>query len=87
MWQSVLNSLVVFDALGMLMVICIMSAIQVVDIGSGRGYLGSHLALMHGLQVIGLDSLSGNTDAATKRNRRMKKQWRGLVRCLIVISS
>ena len=50
------------------------------DIGTGRGYLGCHLALMHGLRVIGVDSSSSNTGSAVTRTRHLQKQWRGLVR-------
>ncbi|XP_062299748.1 methyltransferase-like protein 25 [Scomber scombrus] len=46
---------------------------QVIDIGSGKGYLSSFLSLQHGLQVYGIDSSSTNTHGAQERNRKLKK--------------
>ena len=43
---------------------------QVVDLGSGKGYLSSTLALQHGLDVIGIDSQQGNTHGAIQRKTR-----------------
>ncbi|KAK6180325.1 hypothetical protein SNE40_012503 [Patella caerulea] len=45
----------------------------VVDIGSGKGYLGTHLASYHNILVVGIDSSSGNTSGATKRSKLMQK--------------
>jgi len=43
---------------------------QVVDIGSGKGYLPTTLALQYKLPVIGIDSSDSNTaGAATRRDR------------------
>ena len=53
---------------------------QVVDIGSGRGYLGCQMALMHGLRVLGIDSSETNTQSADKRAGKLGKQWQGLLR-------
>jgi len=53
--------------------------LQVVDIGSGRGYLGCHLALMYHIPVVGIDSSPSNTDSAAERTRLLRKHWRGLV--------
>ncbi|RVE56723.1 hypothetical protein OJAV_G00223950 [Oryzias javanicus] len=46
---------------------------QVIDVGSGKGYLSSFLSLQYGLQVYGIDSSSTNTHGAQERNRKLKK--------------
>ncbi|KAM6895738.1 putative methyltransferase-like protein 25 [Xenentodon cancila] len=46
---------------------------QVIDVGSGKGYLSSFLSLRYGLQVYGIDSSSINTHGAQERNRKLKK--------------
>lgn len=46
---------------------------QVIDVGSGKGYLSSSLSLRYGLQVYGIDSSSTNTHGAQERNRKLKK--------------
>ncbi|XP_037551614.1 methyltransferase-like protein 25 [Nematolebias whitei] len=46
---------------------------QVVDVGSGKGYLSSFLSLQFGLRVYGIDSSSTNTHGAQERNRKLKK--------------
>ena len=53
---------------------------QVIDIGSGRGYLGCQLALMHRFQVLGIDYSTTNTSSAKVRAERLEKHWQGLVR-------
>lgn len=53
---------------------------KVVDIGSGRGYLGCQMALMYGLKVFGIDSSDTNTESAETRAGKLRKQWQGLVR-------
>ncbi|XP_006882598.1 PREDICTED: methyltransferase-like protein 25 [Elephantulus edwardii] len=49
---------------------------QVIDLGSGKGYLGSFLSLKYGLKVYGIDSSNVNTHGAENRNRKLKKHWR-----------
>ncbi|XP_029452952.1 methyltransferase-like protein 25 isoform X2 [Rhinatrema bivittatum] len=49
---------------------------QVIDLGSGKGYLSSFLALQYNLRVHGIDSSNTNTHGATERNRKLKKYWR-----------
>ncbi|XP_077356858.1 putative methyltransferase-like protein 25 isoform X2 [Festucalex cinctus] len=49
------------------------SIVQVIDVGSGKGYLSSFLSLQHGLRVFGIDSSSTNTHGAQERNRKLKK--------------
>lgn len=46
---------------------------QVIDVGSGKGYLSSFLSLQYGLQVYGIDSSRTNTHGAQERNRKLKK--------------
>lgn len=46
---------------------------QVIDVGSGKGYLSSFLSLQYGLSVFGIDSSSTNTHGALERNRKLKK--------------
>jgi len=53
--------------------------LQVIDVGSGRGYLGCHLSLMYHIPVVGIDSSPSNTGSATERTRLLRKHWRGLV--------
>ncbi|XP_038612763.1 methyltransferase-like protein 25 [Tachyglossus aculeatus] len=49
---------------------------QVVDLGSGKGYLSSFLSLRYGLKVYGIDSSNTNTHGAQERNRKLKKHWK-----------
>ncbi|XP_076776231.1 putative methyltransferase-like protein 25 isoform X1 [Arvicanthis niloticus] len=48
---------------------------QVIDVGSGKGYLSSFLSLKYGLNVYGIDSSNTNTHGAKERNRKLKKHW------------
>ncbi|XP_028610399.1 methyltransferase-like protein 25 isoform X3 [Grammomys surdaster] len=48
---------------------------QVIDMGSGKGYLSSFLSLKYGLNVYGIDSSNTNTHGAKERNRKLKKHW------------
>ncbi|XP_047245696.1 methyltransferase-like protein 25 isoform X2 [Girardinichthys multiradiatus] len=54
---------------------------QVIDVGSGKGYLSSFLSLQYGLQVFGIDSSSTNTHGAQERNRKLKKFSRAYHKC------
>ncbi|TEA41656.1 hypothetical protein DBR06_SOUSAS1510043 [Sousa chinensis] len=49
---------------------------QIVDLGSGKGYLSSFLSLKYGLKVYGIDSSNTNTHGAEERNRKLKKHWK-----------
>ncbi len=51
-----------------------------IDIGSGRGYLGCQLAFLHDLCVLGIDSSCTNTTSASGRTDRLASHWPGLVR-------
>ncbi|XP_022093987.1 methyltransferase-like protein 25 isoform X2 [Acanthaster planci] len=53
---------------------------KVVDIGSGKGYLGQYLSLQCGLDVIGIDSSDSNTHGAIDRNCKLQKNWQGISR-------
>ncbi|XP_064627763.1 probable methyltransferase-like protein 25 [Lineus longissimus] len=48
---------------------------EVVDVGSGKGYLSSRMALMYGLKVIGVDASQSFTNSANKRNENLGKRW------------
>ncbi|XP_050420826.1 probable methyltransferase-like protein 25 isoform X2 [Adelges cooleyi] len=47
----------------------------IVDIGGGKGYLSSLLALAHSLDVLGIDSQSINSEGAKKRTLKFEKYW------------
>ncbi|XP_062440862.1 probable methyltransferase-like protein 25 isoform X2 [Rhea pennata] len=49
---------------------------QVIDIGSGKGYLSSFLSMHYNLKVYGIDSSKSTTHGAHERNRKLKKHWR-----------
>ncbi|XP_044533678.1 methyltransferase-like protein 25 [Gracilinanus agilis] len=49
---------------------------QIIDLGSGKGYLSSFLSMQYGLKVYGIDSSKVNTHGAKERNRKLKKHWR-----------
>ncbi|XP_065599303.1 probable methyltransferase-like protein 25 isoform X1 [Cyrtonyx montezumae] len=49
---------------------------QVIDIGSGKGYLSSFLSMQYNLKVYGIDSSKTNTNGAHERNRKLKKHWK-----------
>ncbi|XP_061173061.1 probable methyltransferase-like protein 25 [Saccostrea echinata] len=52
----------------------------VMDLGSGKGYLSTHLAFQHKLCVIGVDAQNINTKGATKRADILSRQWEGITR-------
>lgn len=54
--------------------------LQVVDFGSGKGYLGTQLVLHHGIPVLGIDAQQTNTQSALRRSNILDKQWEGLKR-------
>ncbi|KAG5267997.1 hypothetical protein AALO_G00228290 [Alosa alosa] len=49
---------------------------QVIDVGSGKGYLSTHLSMLYELQVFGIDSSSTNTHGAQERSRKLKRYSR-----------
>ena len=56
---------------------------QIIDFGSGKGYLPENIALTSPhVRVVGLDKEEGNTKGGLKRNLLMEKQWFPLYRKL-----
>ncbi|NWS68030.1 MET25 protein, partial [Crotophaga sulcirostris] len=53
---------------------------QVIDVGSGKGYLSSFLSMQYNLKVYGIDSSNTNTNGAHERNRKLKKHWKAYQR-------
>ena len=49
---------------------------HIVDIGGGKGYLSTILALQHSLKVLSLDSSDFKTCGAAKMSKRMATFWR-----------
>ncbi|KAB0802781.1 hypothetical protein PPYR_04967 [Photinus pyralis] len=50
---------------------------HIIDVGCGKGYLSSLLALHHQIPVLGVDSSLLHTDGAIKRARLLEKAWKG----------
>ncbi|KAK9874678.1 hypothetical protein WA026_005498 [Henosepilachna vigintioctopunctata] len=48
---------------------------HVIDIGDGKGYLSSMLALHHKIPVLGIDASANNSDSAVKRVKKLEKVW------------
>lgn len=48
---------------------------DVLDIGSGKGYLGSYLSMRYGLNVFGVDCSESNSFAASTRAKKYAKYW------------
>lgn len=48
---------------------------HLIDIGCGRGYVSSLLALHHKIPVLGIDSSAVNTNSAAKRFEKLQKHW------------
>lgn len=57
-----------------------LSVPDVVDIGSGKGYLGTFLSLKYQLNVVGIDCNESNSTIALSRSRKFVKYWNGLLR-------
>lgn len=70
---EVLSSIV-----AMLKLIC--RSTHVVDIGDGKGYLSSMLALHHSIPVLGIDSSAINTRSANKRAGKLQKAWKNMLK-------
>lgn len=51
-----------------------------VDIGDGKGYLSSALALNNGFKVLGIDSSNVNTNSAAKRVKKLNKHWKNVTK-------
>ena len=61
-----------------LMCIFVLTLLQVIDLGSGKGYLSTHLSLQFSLPVLGVDSQSHNTSGAVQRAEKLGRQWNSL---------
>ena len=48
---------------------------QIIDIGSGKGYLSEYLSFVHGFKVYGIDSSPTNTEGALDRSRKVEKYF------------
>ncbi|XP_065916738.1 probable methyltransferase-like protein 25 isoform X2 [Dysidea avara] len=46
---------------------------QVLDFGSGKGYLSEYLSMTSGLQVVGIDAVVSNAEGAHRRNSKIQK--------------
>lgn len=53
---------------------------HVIDVGDGKGYLSSMLALHHNIPVLGIDSSPINTKGANKRAGNLQKAWKNLMK-------
>lgn len=51
---------------------------HLIDIGDGKGYLSSMLALHHKIAVLGVDASNVNTKGAVKRANKLSKVWNGI---------
>uniref|UniRef100_A0A1B6E0U3 Methyltransferase domain-containing protein n=2 Tax=Clastoptera arizonana TaxID=38151 RepID=A0A1B6E0U3_9HEMI len=51
---------------------------HIVDIGGGKGYLSSMLALEHNLKVLSIDSSIVNNQGAIKRTKKLEKAWKSI---------
>jgi len=51
----------------------------IVDIGGGKGYLSSLLALAYNLNVLGIDSQSINSEGARNRTLKFEKYWQSIL--------
>ncbi|CAG9854557.1 unnamed protein product [Phyllotreta striolata] len=51
---------------------------HLVDIGDGKGYLSSLLALHNKIPVLGVDASETNTDGSVKRIKKLSKVWNSI---------
>uniref|UniRef100_T1JB62 Methyltransferase domain-containing protein n=1 Tax=Strigamia maritima TaxID=126957 RepID=T1JB62_STRMM len=49
---------------------------NIIDVGSGKGYLSSYLALKYNFNVLGIDSQTICSQGAVLRNDKVKKTWK-----------
>lgn len=52
---------------------------HLIDIGDGKGYLSSMLALHYQIPVLGVDASEINTNGAVNRANKLSKVWNGVV--------
>jgi len=56
--------------------ICSLSGCRsVIDVGSGKGYLGTYISICHNLKVVGIDIDPGNSAGALFRAEKFKSYW------------
>lgn len=48
---------------------------RVIDVGSGKGYLGSYINLTYGIEVLELDSVDSNVRGSIQRRSRLEEKW------------
>ncbi|XP_044757290.1 methyltransferase-like protein 25 [Coccinella septempunctata] len=48
---------------------------HIIDVGDGKGYLSSMLALHHKIPVLGIDASPNNSKAAVERVQKLEKIW------------
>lgn len=53
---------------------------NIVDVGSGKGYLSSFLAMYYDHKVLAIDASASNTEGCDKRTAKLDKTWPQLVR-------
>lgn len=58
----------------------ITNSTHVIDVGDGKGYLSSMLALQHNIPVLGIDSSPTNTKGANKRAGNLQKAWKNIMK-------
>lgn len=58
----------------------ISNSTHVIDVGDGKGYLSSMLALQHSIPVLGIDSSPTNTKGANKRAGNLQKAWKNIMK-------
>lgn len=51
---------------------------RVIDVGSGKGYLGSYINLSYGIEVLELDSVDSNVRGSILRRGRLEERWNHL---------
>lgn len=53
---------------------------HLIDIGDGKGYLSSMLALQHNIPVLGIDASPVNTKGAMERAEKVQKAWKHILK-------
>lgn len=48
---------------------------RVIDVGSGKGYLGAYINLAYGIEVLELDSVDSNVQGSIQRRGRLEERW------------
>lgn len=53
---------------------------HIIDVGDGKGYLSSMLALHFKIPVLGIDWSCANTNSASNRVAKLQKVWKGIMK-------